>query len=138
MNKTFNPENYLIRLEKMLIKLNEQGIKPSLNLLIGYRDDYDSICETLSLKKNESLINKVKANFMFAFEGLLNNIDYSYNPNIIIDEYGKKIHAYPILPNGISLKEISSIIDEIEKGNFNYDILETPSFSLKKKRTAFK
>lgn len=139
MNKTFNPENYLIRLEKMLIKLNEQGIKPSLNLLIDYRDDYDSICETLSfLKKNESLINKVKANFMFAFEGLLNNIDYSYNPNIIIDEYGKKIHAYPILPNGISLKEISSIINEIEKGNFNYDILETPSFSLKKKRTIFK
>ena len=105
MNKTSDPENYLIRLEKMLIKLNEQGIKPSLNLLIDYREDYDSICETLSfLEKNKSLINKVKANFMFVFEGLFNNIDYSYNPNIIIDEYGKKIHAYPILPNGISLK----------------------------------
>lgn len=48
MNKTSNPENYLIRLERMLEKLNEQGIKPSLNLLIDYRDDYESICETLS------------------------------------------------------------------------------------------
>ena len=139
MNKTSNPENYLIRLEKMLIKLNEQGIKPSLNLLIDYRDDYDSICETLSfLEKNKSLINKVKANFMFAFEGIFNNIDYSYNPNIIIDEYGKKIHAYPILPNGISLKEISNIIDEIEKGNFNYNIMKPISYVLKKEKNTFK
>ena len=139
MNKTSDPENYLIRLEKMLIKLNEQGIKPSLNLLIDYREDYDSICETLSfLEKNKSLINKVKANFMFVFEGLFNNIDYSYNPNIIIDEYGKKIHAYPILPNGISLKEISNIIDEIEKGNFNYSIMEPTSFTRKKEKTLFK
>lgn len=138
MNKTSDPENYLIRLEKMLIKLNEQGIKPSLNLLIDYREDYDSICETLSfLEKNKSLINKVKANFMFVFEGLFNNIDYSYNPNIIIDEYGKKIHAYPILPNGISLKEISNIIDEIEKGNFNYSIMEPTSFTRKKRKNSF-
>lgn len=133
MNKTSNPEKYLIRLEKMLKKLNEQGIKPSLNLLIDYRDDYESICETLSfLEKNKSLINKVKANFMFAFEGILNNIDYSYNPNIIIDDYGKKIHAYPILPNGMSLEEIASIIDEIEKGNYDVNIMKSSNFSLKK------
>lgn len=133
MNKTSNPENYLIRLERMLEKLNDQGIKPSLNLLIDYRDDYESICETLSfLEKNKLLINKVKANFMFAFEGILNNIDYSYNPNIIIDEYGKKIHAYPILPNGISLEEIINIIDEIEKGNYDVNIMDSYALSLKK------
>lgn len=133
MNKTSNPENYLIRLERMLEKLNEQGIKPSLNLLIDYRDDYESICETLSfLEKNKLLIKKVKANFMFAFEGILNNIDYSYNPNIIIDEYGKKIHAYPILPNGISLEEIINIIDEIEKGNYDVNIMDSYALSLKK------
>lgn len=133
MNKTSDPENYLIRLERMLEKLNEQGIKPSLNLLINYRDDYESICETLSfLEKNKLLINKVKANFMFAFEGILNNIDYSYNPNIIIDEYGKKIHAYPILPNGMSLEEISNIIDEIEKGNYDVNIMKSSALSLKK------
>lgn len=133
MNKTSNPENYLIRLERMLEKLNEQGIKPSLNLLIDYRDDYESICETLFfLEKNKLLINKVKANFMFAFEGILNNIDYSYNPNIIIDEYGKKIHAYPILPNGISLEEITNIIDEIEKGNYDVNIMDSYALSLKK------
>ena len=133
MNKTSNPENYLIRLERMLEKLNEQGIKPSLNLLIDYRDDYESICETLSyLEKNKLLINKVKANFMFAFEGILNNIDYSYSPNIIIDEYGKKIHAYPILPNGISLEEIINIIDEIEKGNYDVNIMDSYALSLKK------
>lgn len=133
MNKTSDPENYLIRLERMLEKLNEQGIKPSLNLLIDYRDDYESICETLSfLEKNKLLINKVKANFMFAFEGILNNIDYSYNPNIIIDEYGKKIHAYPILPNGMSLEEISNIIDEIEKGNYDVNIMKSSALSLKK------
>lgn len=133
MNKTSDPKNYLIRLERMLEKLNEQGIKPSLNLLIDYRDDYESICETLSfLEKNKLLINKVKANFMFAFEGILNNIDYSYNPNIIIDEYGKKIHAYPILPNGMSLEEISNIIDEIEKGNYDVNIMKSSALSLKK------
>lgn len=133
MNKTSDPENYLIRLERMLEKLNEQGIKPSLNLLIDYRDDYESICETLSfLEKNKLLINKVKANFMFAFEGILNNIDYSHNPNIIIDEYGKKIHAYPILPNGMSLEEISNIIDEIEKGNYDVNIMKSSALSLKK------
>lgn len=133
MNKTSDPENYLIRLERMLEKLNEQGIKPSLNLLIDYRDDYESICETLSfLEKSKLLINKVKTNFMFAFEGILNNIDYSYNPNIIIDEYGKKIHAYPILPNGMSLEEISNIIDEIEKGNYDVNIMKSSALSLKK------
>lgn len=134
MNKSSNPESYLIRLEDMLIKLNEQGIKPSLNLLIDYREDYDTLCETLTfLEKNKLYINKVKANFMFAFEGLLENIDYSYSPNIIVDEYGKKIHAYPILPSGISLEEISYIISEIEKGNYDCNILANTSFSHKKR-----
>ena len=66
---------------------------------------------------------------MFAFDGLLNNIDFSKNPNMIIDEYGKKIHAYPILPKDISLKDMSHIIDEIEKGNFDQTILLSTSFS---------
>lgn len=130
MNKSSNPEKYLLRLENMLKKLNEQSIKPSLNLLIDYRDDYKSLCETLSfLNKNKHLIHKVKANFMFAFDGLLNNIDFSQAPNIIIDEYGKKIHAYPILPKDISLEDMSRIIDEIEKGNYDKSILFSTSFS---------
>ena len=124
MNKSSKPEKYLSRLENMLIKLNEQSIKPSLNLLIDYRDDFDSLCETLSfLKRNKSLVCKVKANFMFVFDGLLSKIDFSKKPNMIVDEYGKKIHAYPILPDGITLKEMSRIIDEIEKGNFDHNIL---------------
>ncbi len=124
MNKTKNPVNYLQRLEKMLIKLNEQGIRPSLNLLIDYRETTETISETLSyLNKNKEMIQKVKANFMFAFEGILKNIDYTYNPNIIIDDYGKKIHAYPVLPRGMNLDDMSFIIDEIERGNYSPDIL---------------
>ena len=139
MNKTSDPKNYLIRLEKMLIKLNEQNIKPSLNLLIDYRENYDSISETLHfLEKHKELINKVKANFMFIFGDLINNIDYSYCPNIVIDEYCKKIHAYPILPYNISLKDISNIIDEIEKGNFSQNIINNSSFSSENKKLIFK
>lgn len=134
MNKSINSEKYLLRLEKMLVELSKQGIKPSLNLLIDYRDDYDSLSETLDfLEKNKQFINKVKANFMFAFEGLLHKIDFIVSPNIIIDEYGKKIHAYPILPNGISLNDISYIIENIEAGNYNKNILISSSF-LKIKR----
>ena len=108
----------------MLIKLNEQGIRPSLNLLIDYRETTETISETLSyLNKNKEMIQKVKANFMFAFEGILKNIDYTYNPNIIIDDYGKKIHAYPVLPRGMNLDDMSFIIDEIERGNYSPDIL---------------
>ena len=51
MNKSSKPEKYLSRLETMLIKLNGQAIKPSLNLLIDYRDNYDSLCDTLSFLK---------------------------------------------------------------------------------------
>ena len=124
MNKSKNPEKYLLRLEKMLLELNKYGIKPSLNLLFDYREDYETIAETLRfLEKNKTLIKKVKGNFMFAFEGLLNSIDFSYNPNIIIDYYGKKIHAYPILPSGMTLQEISYIISEVENGNYNLKIL---------------
>lgn len=130
MNKSLHPDRYLKRLEEMLIKLNEQKIKPSLNLLIDYRDDYNSLSETLLfLDRNKSKIKKVKANFMFAFDGLLNTIDYSYEPNIIIDDYGKRIHAYPILPKNVSLKKISYIIDEVESGNYSQEILNILSSS---------
>lgn len=133
MNKTSNPDKYLARLEDMLFKLNKQGIKPSLNLLIDYREDYETLSETLDfLNKNKKYIHKVKANFMFAFEGLLNNIDYTYSPNIIVDEYGKKIHAYPVLPHNMSLEDIAYIVDEIEKGNYNKEILNKTAFCKKK------
>ena len=135
MNKTAKPEKYLLRLEKMLLRLNLQGIKPSLNLLIDYRENYRTLSETLEfLRKNKKLINKVKANFMFAFEGIFKNIDFSYNPNIIIDDYGKNIHAYPILPNGITLEDMSKIINEIESGNYSQSILDDTKFSKIKKK----
>lgn len=130
MNKSKNPEEYLLRLENMLLKLNKQGIKPSLNLLIDYRENFDTLCETLSfLEKNKYLISKVKANFMFGFEGIMKNIDFSYKPNIIIDDYGKKIHAYPILPNGTTLDDMAKIVNEIEKGNYSSEILYGTGFS---------
>lgn len=135
MNKSSKPDKYLSRLENLLSRLNEQSIKPSLNLLFDYRDDYDSMCETLAfLQRNKHRINKVKANFMFVFDGLLDKIDFSMHPNIIIDEYGAQIHAYPILPKNISLEEMSHIIDEIEKGNFDQSILLSTSFSSSKVR----
>ena len=37
MNKTNNPQKYLDRLTSLLTRLNAQGIKPSLNLLLDYR-----------------------------------------------------------------------------------------------------
>ena len=129
MNKSQNPDKYLSRLELMLQKLNEQNIKPSLNLLIDYRENYDTLKDTLEfLNKNKTYIKKVKANFMFAFEGLIKNIDMSYNPNIIIDDYGKKIHAFPILPNNVTLEDMAKIVYEIERGNYSVDILSGTGF----------
>lgn len=135
MNKTKNPEKYLSRLEKLLVKLNKQGIKPSLNLLIDYRETKETLIETLAfLEKNKDKIKKVKANFMFAFGSVLNNIDYSCGPNIIIDEYGKKIHAYPVLPQNLTLDEMSMIINNLENGCYSSDILDgVPSFQKKLK-----
>lgn len=124
MNKTKNPENYLSRLETLLIKLNDQDIKPSLNLLIDYRETKETLTETLMfLEENKEKIKKVKANFMFGFGRVLDNIDYNYQPNIIMDEYGKRIHAYPILPQNLSLEEISIIINNLENGCYNLDVL---------------
>ena len=124
MNKTSNPKKYLERLREMLKELNVQEIYPNLNLLIDYRDNKETLAETLDyLSENRTRINKVKANFMFAFEGLLDGIDYSYNPNVIVDDYGKKIHAYPVLPNEYDLKSMSHIIDEIESGNYSKKML---------------
>ena len=125
MNKTKNPENYLKRLEDLLVKLNAQGIKPSLNLLIDYRETRKTLTETLMfLEKNKEKIKKVKANFMFGFGSVFDNIDYNYQPNIIMDEYGEKIHAYPILPQNLSLEEISIIISNLENGCYDIDILD--------------
>ncbi len=130
MNKSKNPKEYLIRLENLLYELKKQGIKPSLNLLIDYRENFYTLKETLEfLEKNKQLIKKIKANFMFGFEGIMKNIDYSYKPNIIIDEYGRKIHAYPILPHDITLEDMSKIVSELESGNYSVDIMNDTGFS---------
>lgn len=124
MNKTKNPENYLKRLVCLLRILKEQNVSVNLNLLIDYRENNSTISETLNfLEQHKDLFKKVKANFMFAFEGIFKNIDFSCNPNIIIDEYGKKIHAYPILPQGYTLDEMSELINQIEAGNYSLSIL---------------
>lgn len=121
MNKTIDPQNYLDRAKKLLIALNNQGIKPSVNLLFDYRETPQTMNETLCfLNENKYYIKKVKGNFMFAFDGIIDNINDFKSMNVIIDDYGKKIHAYPILPYGISLKQMSKIIDEIELGNYNF------------------
>jgi hypothetical protein len=40
-----------------------------------------------------------------------------------MDEYGKRIHAYPILPQNLSLEEIPIIINNLENGCYNLDVL---------------
>lgn len=123
MNKTQNPKEYLNRLKLLLERLNAQQIKPSLNLLIDYRENKETLTETLAfLQENKKKIKKVKANFMFAFGSILDRIDYSSNPNIIIDDYGKKIHAFPVLPKNINIEEIGIIINNLENGDFNLDL----------------
>lgn len=137
MNKTVNPSNYLDRMRKLLIALNNQGIKPSINLLFDYRETPETMNETLEfLRNNKEYIKKVKGNFMFAFEGIINNINEFNSRNVIVDDYGKKIHAYPILPKGINLSQISKIISEIELGNYDFVVLdnfEIESYNANKK-----
>ena len=124
MNKTVDPNRYLERLSVLMSKLNEQGIKPSLNLLFDYRETKETIQESIRyLKANQEKIKKIKTNFMFAFDGLLDKIDYSYNPNIIVDDYGKSIHAYPLLPSFLNLQEVYYIMDELEHGNYDENLL---------------
>lgn len=133
MNKTQNPENYLKRLICLLKKLKEQNVSVNLNLLIDYRENNSTISETLTfLEQHKDLYKKVKANFMFAFEGILKNIDFSCNPNIIVDEYGKRIHTYPILPKGYTLDKMSELIDQIENGNYSISLLDNESEQKKK------
>lgn len=125
MNKTKDPYRYLERLKLLLLELKKAEISVSLNLLIDYRETEETLIETLTfLEGNKHLFKKVKANFMFAFDGLYKNIDFHNNLNVILDDYGKKIHAFPILPQNFSLAEIGDIINEIEKGNFNHSILK--------------
>ena len=133
MNKTANPEEYLKRTRVMLQELNSQNIKTSLNLLIDYRETKETLKETLKfLNENKDYFRRVKANFMFAFGEILNNIDYNYLPNIIIDDYGRSIHAFPILPSWLTLKEVEFIINNIEQGDFSSNILNN-SFQKKLK-----
>ncbi len=125
MNKTSDPVRYLFRLEELMKNLYLQDIKPSLNLLIDYRDNRNTLSETLCyLEKNKKYIHKVKANFMYAFGPIMDNLDYEFEPNIIMDSYSKKIHAFPVLPKGLSLDSIYTLIFEIEKGNYSLDILD--------------
>jgi radical SAM superfamily enzyme YgiQ (UPF0313 family) len=114
MKKTENPEQYLQNTEQLLLKLKEYEIPVNLNILFDYRETKETISETLTfLEKNKSLFSKAKANFMFAFEGVLQNIDLNDCPNIIIDEYGKKIHAYPILPKNFTMEEMANLIQAL-------------------------
>lgn len=124
MNKTKDPLQYLRKLEYLLFLLKAQGISVNLNLLIDYRETEETIAETLDfLEKNRDLFHKVKANFMFAFEGVFRNIDFNKDINILMDDYGKSIHAYPILPNGFNIENMSILIDEIERGNYSKTLL---------------
>ena len=55
--------------------------------------------------------------------------DFTNADGLIIDgkkenEYGEKIHAYPILPQNLSLEEISIIINNLENGCYDIDILD--------------
>ena len=61
---------------------------------------------------------------MYAFGPIMDNLDYEFEPNIIMDSYSKKIHAFPVLPKGLSLDSIYTLIFEIEKGNYSLDILD--------------
>ena len=61
---------------------------------------------------------------MFAFGNVLNKVDYSYKPNIINDEYSKKIHALPVLPQNLNLEDVSELIDKLESGCFDIKILD--------------
>jgi len=125
MHKTQNPTKYLFRAKRLLRELNKQGIKPSLNLLIDYREDCETLSETLMfLNENRDFIKKVKGNFMFAFEGFVSNLENYDQINMISDNYSKKIHAFPVLPKDMTIEKISCIIDEIEAGNYSLDIIK--------------
>ncbi len=103
MNKTRNPENYLKRFDLLINKLNEMGIKPSINVLYYPSDTEQSIKDTNDfLKKYEGKYRKIRKNFTIGFEGVLKNFDgYKTEEN----DYFKKIHAKPICPKGMSMKE---------------------------------
>ena len=106
--------------------MKEQEISVSLNLLFDYRETKETISETLQfLDNNKHLFSKVKANFMFAFDGVLHNIDLTENVNIIVDEYSKKIHAYPVLPKCFDMDTMAQLVDEIESGNYSLEVLNS-------------
>lgn len=112
MDKTKNPDKYLERLEILLNELNDRNIQISLNTLFDYRETPETIAETIDfLEKHKGKYRAAKMNFMIGFEGLSSKIPDFYQ-HTMNNEYTKKIHAYPMLPQGYS---IESMVDFIEK-----------------------
>ena len=125
MNKTQDPKRYLLRLEKLLAELNARNIQVSLNTLFDYRETEETMQQTLMfLEHNKGLYKAAKMNFMFGFEGLSTKIlDFKYN--ILTSDYAKKIHAYPMLPNGFDITNMVKLIEDKErefKSNMNQKI----------------
>ena len=122
MNKTQNPERYLSRLERLLAELNTRNIQISLNTLFDYRETAETINQTLEfLERNKGLYKSAKMNFMFGFEGLSEKTP-NFKESILLNDYTKKVHAYPMLPKGFDIINMVKLIEEKErefKNNMN-------------------
>ena len=114
MNKTQNPERYLLRLERLLSELNARNIQINLNTLFDYRETEETMWQTLKfLERNKGLYKAAKMNFMFGFAGLSTKIP-DFKENILNSDYAEKIHAYPMLPKGITIENMVKLIEQKE------------------------
>lgn len=114
MNKTKDPDKYIERLEVLLNELNDRGIQISLNTLFDYRETQETIAETIDfLEKHKGQYRAAKMNFMIGFEGLSSKIT-DFDQLTMSNGYTKKIHAYPMLPQGYSIESMVEFIEQKE------------------------
>ena len=65
------------------------------------------------LERNKGLYKAAKMNFMFGFAGLSTKIP-DFKENILNSDYAEKIHAYPMLPKGITIENMVKLIEQKE------------------------
>ena len=117
MNKSVDPDKYLERAKTLLKKLAELHIQTTVNILIDFREDADSISDTLQfLYNNKKYISKVRMNHMFLFHGIVENY-YGVELSDYIHQsaYNDKLHVAPIIPRHTNIYDLTDFINRFER-----------------------
>lgn len=117
MNKTKNPKKYLNRVSELLKQLHANKIRTTVNILFHFEDNHKTMNETLYfLIKNQNVIDRVRFNIMYLFDGLRSNYDgIDFKRYAIYSDFNEKLHLTPLTPDGFDSKKLISFFDTFEE-----------------------